>query len=259
MGFNAHFVRFPENDFSIVAFGNLSTNRAWGKISRILPRIADMYLAEAIETDEAVDAEWNDHVPFVELSEIEVKKIASQVGFYRIRHGAFGRLEIRDQQLLLLELSEPHNPKNEPITLTPVGPSRFRTNRGYDDIDLVFEQQDGSDRPTVSIEYSYGAKQKWEPVEFVTLDDEQLADYLGEYRCDDMESVYRISVENSKLFIHFNFSRKRELLQTLPDLFILTKERFNGMLFTFSRDPSRAITGFDLEFGRVKSLRFEQC
>ena len=73
-----------------------------------------------------------------------------------------------------------------------------------------------------------------------------------------MESVYRVSTADEKLFIQFNYGRKRELLPTLTGSFILTKESFNGIVFEFSRNESDEIAGFDLEFGRVKSLRFEK-
>ena len=147
-----------------------------------------------------------------------------------MNHGAFRHLKLHGQQLVLTDLSDAY-PTDAIITLKPIGPRRFRTNRGFDDIDLLFEHQADATRTTVRVEYSYGAKEKWGPIELVKLDDEQLADYLGKYYCDDMESVYRVSTADEILFIQFNYGRKRELLPTLTDSFHFHQRAFQWHSF----------------------------
>lgn len=41
LGFHAHFIRYPDHDLSIVAFGNVSTAKAWDDMARTLPKVAD--------------------------------------------------------------------------------------------------------------------------------------------------------------------------------------------------------------------------
>lgn len=108
------------------------------------------------------------------------------------------------------------------------------------------------------VRYKSGGKEKWKPVQFVAHNGDQMARYVGEYYSADMESVYRLSAMNGKLFIQFNYGRKRWLLPTLPDTFITMNERISGMVVSFSRDDSGDITGFGLDFDRIKALRFEK-
>ena len=97
-----------------------------------------------------------------------------------------------------------------------VAPNRLRTSRGYDEFELVLEG-DARDRSQIRIKYRDGRKERWNPVEFVKLDAEQLPNYQGEYGCTDLESVYRISAIDGKLFIQLNYGRKRRLFPTVPD------------------------------------------
>ena len=128
---------------------------------------------------------------------------------------------------------------------------------GYNEFELLFDPK-AQGRSEIRIRFPDGMKEKWKPVDFLKLDSKQLTEYEGEYYCPDLESVYRLSVTDGKLFVQFNYGRKRRLLPTVSDTFKTHNERFPGMIFTFSRDAARVINGFGVDFDRVRDLRFQK-
>ena len=267
MGFMAHYLRFPaqKQNLSIIAFGNHSTNLGWYEIERVLPEIVDLYLADEIADDpnsKTDEAAWSEGARPVELTKDRVQELASIVGSYRLPWGDFVELVMRDSQLCLHEISAPWISGHvEP--LISLGENLFRSAKGYRDFELSFEPRDdsgqktgnGRGRPAVRIKYKNGDEQRWEPVQFVTHTEEQLQEYVGEYYCADLESVYRVSTWDGKLFVQFNFGRKRLYRPTLGDSFIPVKERFI-IPVEFSRDQTGSVTEFKTGFDRTGDLIF---
>lgn len=188
-----------------------STNVGWHAMERVLPRIADLCLADEMVLDDSEqgqgEPEWNDNAPPVEL------------------RSARGYLEFGLRFAALAEAGE--------------------------------TSSNSDDRPAVLVNYKNGDEQSWEPVQFVTHVEEELQDYVGEYYCDDLESVYRVSTNDGKLFVQFNFGRKRLYRPTLGDAFIPAKERF-VIPIEFSRDQSGTVTKFKTGFDRTGDLIFKR-
>jgi hypothetical protein len=61
---------------------------------------------------------------------------------------------------------------------------------------------------------------------------------------------------NGTLYVQFNAGTKRRLIPTVADVFIPETGEWDNMLLKFSRDGSGRVAGVDLEFDRVKQLRF---
>jgi CubicO group peptidase (beta-lactamase class C family) len=257
LGFHAHFIRFPDNGLSVVALGNLSTFKAWDDMARTLPKIADLYLADEVDSTLPEEPWLPDGSADVALTDKEMTEIADKlVGTYRSQYGYFVRISTRDRRLQFQWLFFDYALQG-PEPLVVLTPNRLRTSRGYNEFELAFDAH-AQERPQLRIKYKGGRKENWNPVQFVTLDGEQMADYVGEYYCADLESVYRISESDGKLFIQFNYGRKRWLVPTIPDTLKTMNERFTGMVFSFSRDESGSISGCDVDFDRIKALRFEK-
>ena len=257
LGFHAHFIRFPDHGLSIVAFGNVSTAEAWYDMARALPMIADLYLADEVDPAPPEEPWLPDDSASAALTDKEMNEIAGRIiGTYRSQYGYFVRVSTRDRRLQFQWLFFDYA-LQDPEPIVVVASNRLRTSRGYNEFELALEG-DTRERSQIRIEYRDGRKETWKPVEFVTLDAEQLANYEGEYYSADLESVYRISAIDGKLFIQLNYGRRRLLLPTVADTFKTTNERFSGMVFTFSRDKSGSITGFGADFDRIKDLRFEK-
>jgi len=92
-------------------------------------------------------------------------------------------------------------------------------------------------------------KKKPEPI---TLSLPQLIEYIGKYYSDELEIIYTLLVENNNLVL-----KLRETSNTLTPY---STESFGWgrRNLNFTRDGEKKITGFVLQAGRVKNLRFQK-
>jgi len=80
----------------------------------------------------------------------------------------------------------------------------------------------------------------------------ELAAFAGSYFSPELETTYKLSVKNGKLVLSRRRAPRTELVPTAPDSFTL-----RGVQFHFTRDK-RSITGFTIDAGRTRNLRFER-
>jgi hypothetical protein len=79
----------------------------------------------------------------------------------------------------------------------------------------------------------------------------QLAEYAGDYRNDEVEATHTWKVEKGELVFYVNNRRIGVLAPTYKDGFT-----GGGTVIDVQRDARGRITGFVLESGRVRHLRF---
>ena len=82
---------------------------------------------------------------------------------------------------------------------------------------------------------------------------EQLREYEGDYYSEELQVTFKLALKEGKLyFVHKN-APKGPLQPTLQDKFI---ER--GLRINFIRSEEKKISGFTLDAGRVRNLRFDK-
>lgn len=86
----------------------------------------------------------------------------------------------------------------------------------------------------------------------ITLTAEQLAEYTGGYYSEELDTTYKLAVENDKLFAIDRNENKRLLTPRSRELFTLIQ----GAQFEFTRDASGKVTGFGVNAGRIRGVRF---
>jgi hypothetical protein len=79
----------------------------------------------------------------------------------------------------------------------------------------------------------------------------QLAEYAGDYRSDEVEATHTWKVEKAQLVLSVNDRRLGLLEPTYKDGFTR-----GGTVIDVQRDAKGRITGFTVEAGRVRHLRF---
>jgi CubicO group peptidase (beta-lactamase class C family) len=89
------------------------------------------------------------------------------------------------------------------------------------------------------------------PPKPLTLTTEQLTEYTGAYYSEELDSTYRIALEDGKLSIKLRNASRGSLSSQAKDEF-----RLSGATFNFSRNDQRQITGFALNGGRSKGIQF---
>ena len=86
----------------------------------------------------------------------------------------------------------------------------------------------------------------------ITLTAEQLAEYAGNFYSEELDTAYRLEVENGKLFAIDRNDMKRPLTPRSRELFTLIQ----GAQFEFTRDSAGNVTGFGVNAGRIRGVRF---
>lgn len=89
------------------------------------------------------------------------------------------------------------------------------------------------------------------PQPSLTLTAEQLAEYTGAYYSEELDTTYRVVIENGMLLIKARNAPRVGLVSQTKDEF-----RQLGPTFNFVRNDQRQITGFALSGGRARGIQF---
>ena len=103
----------------------------------------------------------------------------------------------------------------------------------------------------VTFEGQTGAGDTFERVEQFAPTPAQLETFAGVYRSDEIEATYRIVIKEGRL-------RLERLKSASTELEPLVTDTFSGQpgVIRFTRDATGAVTGFVLEAGRVRGMKF---
>jgi CubicO group peptidase (beta-lactamase class C family) len=86
----------------------------------------------------------------------------------------------------------------------------------------------------------------------ITLTADQLAEYSGSYFSEELNTTYKLVVENGRLFTIDLNEAKRPLVARTREMFTLMQ----GAQFEFTRDAAGKVTGFGVNAGRIRGVRF---
>ncbi|MEM7315741.1 MAG: hypothetical protein AAF497_21595, partial [Planctomycetota bacterium] len=264
MGFMAHYLRFPDDDLSILTFGNNSTNRGWNFAIETVPKIADIYLGLAAKETEPLETSRPKNNVAIQLNEKRIKELEQMVGVVRRSKGNFAELHVRHGQLFLHEFTS-HWKYGHQEPLITLSENRFRTQRGYQEFELKFDtDRKGDDlemvdesRPFVCAEYKNGDIEVWSPVKLTEYSTEELQPFAGEYYSDDLEAVHIVTASKNQLFVQYNCGRKRAHRPTENDTFVPISQQF-CIPVKFHRNKSGSVRGFTMEFDRSGEVYFSR-
>ena len=95
--------------------------------------------------------------------------------------------------------------------------------------------------------------QTYESYERYRTTQEELKDYTGTYRSDELDANFELSIERNRLtFTHRN-APSGALVPLTKDIFTI-----GNMRIMFSRNDEGTITSFLINAGRVQNLRFRK-
>ncbi len=98
------------------------------------------------------------------------------------------------------------------------------------------------------------ARQEAEEEEPLELSAEQLAAYAGDYYSEELDVTYRLRVEGDTLRLFLGNWLDSPLVPSEPGVF-----RAGVLTFRFTREARERLSGFLLDAGRVRNLRFERA
>jgi len=233
-GFRGHFLRFPDQRFAVATFCNLTTSGP----DSLAAKVAAIYLGDRMQPDTV--AAWTIALagqPRVATSAATLRNLA---GVWRnIERGEVRRTRVKGDTLV--------SAGDPPTVYVPLGGGRFRSER----TEIHFEGGPANGAPTRMMVRTPTDTVTFVRADTVVLDVAKLAEYAGDYRSDEAEVTQTWRVEKGQLVVYAGYRRLGILEPTYKDGFTR-----GGSVIDVMRDAKGRITGYVVESGRVRHLRF---
>jgi hypothetical protein len=228
-GYRAHFIRFPDQRFSLAVLCNFPSSGPGG----LARKIADVYLAEDFTE------------PAEQFSPITVpgEDLEPLAGLYR--HPASDTvwsIEMEDGELVV--------GGERPRVLQPLGEGRFRIESSSTVVTL---EVDPSGLAALHVPSSSGREIVYRRVDRADPRPKALEAYAGTYYSAELGVEYAFQVEGDELVLWNRKIGQKALEPSFQDGFT-----FEGYGMAFTRDSKNQVEGFTLSSGRVRRVRFEK-
>jgi len=233
-GYRSDMIRFPDQHFSAACLCNLATANP----SELNRKVAEIYLAKEMKPAESAHA---DEERGVQLKQEELK---SRVGLYMNPDDDVIKVSVKNDKLHV-----GWGTGEESYELKALSASRFRLLIAP--VDFTFDDAKSGDPVKLTLKSEDGKPDVFASVPAFTTSETELKNYAGVYSSPELDPLYEIRVEESKLVLH-------RLTHKLDTLEPVTRDFFVGSLgsIRFTRDSRSEVAGFALGTGRIRNLRF---
>jgi len=232
-GYRGHFLRFPDQHFAVATFCNLTTSGP----DSLARKVAGIYLAGQMQPDSA--AMWAAALDGAPRAEWPTANLRALTGVWRnVERGEIRRTRLVGDTLFALG--------GERTRMVPLGGGRFRAGAGTE---VRFEGDAAA--PSRMIVRTTAEAVTFTRADTATLTPAQLAEYAGDYRSAEVDATHTWKIEKGQLVVYANDRRLGVLEPTYKDGFTR-----GATVIDVQRDARGRITGFTVEAGRVRHLRF---
>jgi CubicO group peptidase (beta-lactamase class C family) len=235
-GYRAELMRFPDARFSAAVLCNVASSDP----SRLARGIADIYLEDRLEPASAPPAPAAAQAaadPAAPAVQVAPERLQALAGMYRDPATRATRTLTMDGGRLYVGASNR-------FELRPVSETEFQA------VDAPVEMRVRFEPGRLVWTQGGGEPQTFEKLALVTPTPEELAAYAGRYFSEELQATYTLAVENGTLTVHRRGGDPTPLRPLVRDEFSA------GPTLRFVRDAAGAVTGFMLDAGRVRNLRF---
>jgi CubicO group peptidase (beta-lactamase class C family) len=243
-GYRAELARFPDQKFSVACLCNLSAANP----SMLAMKVADIYLAEEIKALEFKKAKEVGSAPSGGLTGTVViaeEKLKEKAGIYRsLTNGELRRITLREGNLWIDDLTMLTS------SLKPFSETQFIA--GPDGSWVEFKSAGA--KTQLHLSRNNRRPETFERVEAFEPSAGQLNEFVGSYYSEELNTTYKMSVEEGRLFVVDRNGVKRPLTPTIRDSFTI----ISGRQFEFSRDAAGKVSGFAVHAGRIRNVRFSK-
>jgi CubicO group peptidase (beta-lactamase class C family) len=242
-GFNASMVRFPEQKFSAICLCNLANARAQG----LTRRVADIYLADEFQENKVSGSKIELPEPkVVQVSEKELAVVAGS--YFDSGNNNFRRLYVKNGKLF-------YSRGTSESELAPLGNNSFLMLGTPDRVEINFKSPRAG-APLQMITIVNGVTSfTHDSVPSASYTAAQLAEFTGAYYSSEIDATYNIILQGDKLAVRRkNVDGETPMLEQFADAF----SAMGTGSIRFTRNGQNRVTGFWLNTGRVRRLRFDK-
>ena len=238
-GYRSDMIRFPEQHFSVAVLCNFADTDP----SSLAHQVADIVLAKDLRAPAPAPAKET-----ANAAAMTTEQMAAIAGMYWGREeDDFEKVQVKDGKLQMdigrddFHELQPFAPEHFHVANVPWG----------DKIDIHFIPADAGKPSRLEQIFPGGKPQSYEAVAVFDPTAAQLAEYTGAFVSQEIDPVYRISLQDGKLALL--------RLRHKPDtLWPAMRDAFVGEIGTlrFTRDANQQVSGFILDAGRIQNLQF---
>jgi CubicO group peptidase (beta-lactamase class C family) len=228
-GYRSALLRYPQQRFGVSTLCNLAQTNP----TQLAQRVAEVYLEDQMQPTTATAAGARTEVP------LPAAELSAFAGLYWNARDAIARRFVFENGSLKAQTGP-----QQTTTLKSIGNRRFVPD-GQPQTLIVFD----SNRVTIGPET--GSGDTFDRVEPFAPTPAQLDAFAGVYRSDEIESTYTIVIKDGGL----RLERMKSSPSALEPLVADTFSSQPGVI-RFTRDAAGAVTGFVLEAGRVRGMKF---
>jgi CubicO group peptidase (beta-lactamase class C family) len=240
-GYRSEMTRFPEQHFSAAVLCNFADTNP----SALVRQVADIVLAKDLKAPAPAPAkEPTKTVPTL----LSAEQMANIAGTYWGQEGDdFARIQVKDGKL---EMDVGRDDFHE---LKPFAPAHFHVADvpWGNDVDIHVVAADAGKPRRLEQTFDGGKPKFYESVAAFDPSATELAEYEGAFVSEEIDPVYRISLQDGKVVLIRLKHKPDTLRPTMRDVFV-------GEIGTvrFIRDANQHISGFILNAGRVQNFPF---
>jgi CubicO group peptidase (beta-lactamase class C family) len=231
-GYRGDVIRFPDEKFSVICFCNTDGVRP----DFLTRKVADLYLAKDLAPVMA---------PAVRAArELTKEQVQANIGLYwNSDSDDIRKVTSRDGKLFVASTGSP-------VPVVAQTENAFVTT-GATNIEYRFEPASGSSHPGLVETRAPAEPVSFMPVEEFKPQAEELPQYAGRYRSDELDPVFTIAARRDKLFLIRSKFPDAELKPTARDVF--TAE---GRNWRFVRDEKGIVSGMLMKQSRTQNIVF---
>ena len=234
-GYRAAFLRFPSNNLGVATFCNFTTAGP----DSLAKRVAAVWLGNALSPD--VATAWQDTLRRAPRVNVSAAILAQLAGAWRNDLlGEVRRTDVSGDTLSMLT--------GRRTPLVPLGGNRFRAAPAT----LITFEGDSAGAPNRLVVRSATSATTFTRVPLASTA-AKLADYQGSYFSPEVDVAWQVRPDSGGLVVMRDGRRVGKLEPVSRDVFLE-----DGSMMQFTRDRSGRVTGFVLEAGRVRHLRFDR-
>ena len=238
-GYRSDLIRFPQQHFSTAVLCNFADTNP----NALALQVADIVLASDLKAPAPAPAKE----PATAIAMTGEQMAITAGTYWSSKDDDFIRLRVKDGKL---QIDVGQDDFHE---LKPFAPAHFHVADvpWGEDVDLHFVAADAGKPSHLERSFHGGKPKTYESVAAFDPTAAQLAEYPGPFVSQEIDPVYRISVQDGKLTL-LRLKNKPETLWPA------TRDVFVGEIGTlrFTRDANHRISGFTLNGDRIQNFQF---
>ncbi len=239
-GYRAELVRFPEQRFSVAALCNLGTTNP----SQLARKVAEVYLADVLTGEGA---------PGAQAAAAPARRVNVPVRTLRELAGTYRNPSTRALRTIVLEDGKLYLAMGQRYELRPRSAREFELLGAPARVTLGFEPPAAGEPRRLQWTVEGQEPVLLERIELVRPTAAELAGYAGTFYSDELQATYTLEAADGTLTLKRRGASPQQLRPT-------TRDEFSAgpMTLRFTRGADGEVTGYLLDVGRIRNLRFER-